>query len=110
VQIRIARQDSAACDEKNSGQKAISVLYKQCVGEYGASGIRAAQRNQMGHRTMFRGDEDGVGIGSLRSQEISGLESSYTYVHACSFFSAASPDPFGKKKLRLLLCHSSGYC
>jgi SRSO17 transposase len=79
-------------------------------GSYATKDPCLAQRLAMGDRTVFRGSQNRVGHGPLRSAQVYGLASSHPHVHNGTFLSLAPEDQVGGKKHHLLRYRSLEFC
>ena len=86
----------------------IQLFHLQCTQQLALGKACLAQRFAMGHRAVFRGDQDRTRHGPLRGAQVQGLAPSHAHMHACTFLSLAPENQVGKKKHHLLRCRSLG--
>ena len=90
------------------GRSAIQLFHQQRILRRSAENACLAQRHVLGHRAVFRGNQDRAGHGPLRGEKVHGLASPHSNVHDGSFFPLAPENQDGKKKRHPLRCPSLG--
>ena len=76
---------------------AIQLFHQQRILRRSAENACLAQRHALGHRAVFRGNQDRAGHGPLRGEKVHGLASPHSNVHDGSLFPLAPENQDGKK-------------